>query len=55
MKKDLFTTLVPPAHLCPRATPVSLVTNQFDLSGNFSFTNGITPGELQRYFHFRTP
>jgi hypothetical protein len=39
----------------PLSNWVSLVTNQFDLSGNFSFTNGITPGELQRYFRFRTP
>jgi fibronectin-binding autotransporter adhesin len=34
---------------------VSLVTNQFDSSGNFSFTNPIAPGERQRFFRIRTP
>jgi hypothetical protein len=39
----------------PLSIWVSLVTNQFDLSGNFSFTNGIAPGEPQRYFSLRVP
>jgi T5SS/PEP-CTERM-associated repeat protein len=39
----------------PLSNWVSLVTNQFDSSGNYLFTNPITPGELQRYFRIRTP
>jgi len=39
----------------PLSNWVSLVTNQFDSNGNFSFTNPIAPGELQRYFRIRTP
>jgi len=39
----------------PLSNWVSLVTNQFDSSGNFSFTNPIVPGEPQRYFRIRTP
>lgn len=33
----------------------SLGTNQFDASGHFSFTNGINPNELQRYFRHPIP
>jgi T5SS/PEP-CTERM-associated repeat protein len=33
----------------------SLFTNQFNAGGGFSFTNGIAPNELQRYFRIRTP
>ena len=33
----------------------SLATNQFTAGGGFTFTNGITPGEPQRYFRIRTP
>jgi len=33
----------------------SIATNQFDSSGNFSFTNAVSPGELQRFFRLRTP
>jgi len=32
----------------------SLLTNQFNASGAFSFTNPIAPGEPQRYFQIRT-
>jgi len=39
----------------PLSNWVSLVTNQFDSSGNFSFTNAVLPGEPQRYFRIRTP
>ena len=39
----------------PLSNWVSLVTNQFDSSGNFSFTNAIVPGIPQRYFRIRTP
>jgi len=39
----------------PSSNWVSIVTNQFDSGGNFSFTNGIAPSELQRYFRIRTP
>ena len=39
----------------PLTNWVSIATNLFDSSGNFSFTNGIAPGELQRYFRIRTP
>jgi T5SS/PEP-CTERM-associated repeat protein len=41
------------------ATPVSLwdvlFITQFDVNGEFSFTNGIAPGEFQRYFLLRVP
>jgi T5SS/PEP-CTERM-associated repeat protein len=33
----------------------SLVTNQFGAGGGFTFTNPITPGDLQRYFRLRVP
>ena len=33
----------------------SIATNPFDSSGNFSFTNAISPGEPQRFFRLRTP
>jgi hypothetical protein len=39
----------------PLSNWVSLATNQFDSSGNFSFTNPVASGELQRYFRIRTP
>jgi hypothetical protein len=39
----------------PSSNWVSLLTNQFGAGGGFSFTNGIAPGELQRYFRIRTP
>jgi T5SS/PEP-CTERM-associated repeat protein len=39
----------------PSSNWVSLVTNQFDSNGNFSFTNGIIASERQRYFRIRTP
>jgi hypothetical protein len=33
----------------------SIATNQFGASGEFSFTNGITPGTPQSFFRIRTP
>jgi len=39
----------------PASNWLSLVTNQFGAGGSFAFTNGIAPGELQRYFRLRTP
>ena len=39
----------------PASNWVSIVTNQFDAAGGFSFSNGITPGERQRCFRIRTP
>ena len=39
----------------PLSNWVSIVTNQFGSGGEFSFTNPIAPGELQRYFRIRTP
>ena len=33
--------------------PIS--SNLFNAGGNFLFTNGIAPDELQRYFRLRTP
>ena len=39
----------------PLSNWVSLVTNQFDSSGNFSFTNAIVPGIPQRFYRIRTP
>ena len=39
----------------PMSNWVSVATNQFDSSGNFSFTNGIAPGIPQRFFRIRTP
>jgi fibronectin-binding autotransporter adhesin len=39
----------------PLSSWVSIVTNQFAAGGGFSFTNGIPPGERQRYFRIRTP
>jgi hypothetical protein len=39
----------------PLSNWVSIVTNNFGSGGEFSFTNGISPGEPQRYFRIRTP
>jgi len=39
----------------PLTNWLSLLTNQFNASGAFSFTNPIAPGEPQRYFQIRTP
>jgi len=39
----------------PGSNWVSLVTNQFGAGGQFSFTNAIIPGELERYFRLRSP
>jgi hypothetical protein len=39
----------------PLSNWASLVTNLFDASGNFTFTNPIAPGELQRYFRICIP
>jgi T5SS/PEP-CTERM-associated repeat protein len=39
----------------PSSNWVSLVTNQFDSGGEFSFTNPVAPGDRQRYFRIRTP
>ncbi len=39
----------------PLSNWVSIVTNQFDSSGNYSFTNGITPIVPQRYYRLRVP
>jgi hypothetical protein len=39
----------------PVSNWLSLITNQFGVGGDFSFTNGIAPGEPQRYFRIRTP
>jgi hypothetical protein len=39
----------------PLSNWVSLVTNQFNGSGGFSFTNSIVPGIPQRFFQLRTP
>jgi len=39
----------------PLSNWLSIVTNQFDSGGGFSFTNGIPTGEPQRYFRIRTP
>jgi len=39
----------------PLSNWVSIATNQFGAGGNFSFTNGIAPGERQRYLRLRTP
>ena len=39
----------------PLSNWVSLVTNQFSASGQFTFTNGIAPTDPQRYFRLRTP
>jgi len=39
----------------PLSNWLSILTNQFDSGGGFSFTNGIAPGEPQRYFRIRTP
>jgi T5SS/PEP-CTERM-associated repeat protein len=39
----------------PLSNWVSIATNQFDSSGNFSFTRTIVPGERQRYFRIRIP
>jgi T5SS/PEP-CTERM-associated repeat protein len=39
----------------PMTDWLSLVTNQFDASGNFSITNPIASGELQSFFRIRTP
>ena len=37
----------------PLTNWVSLVTNNFNSSGNASFTNAIAPGEPQRYFRLQ--
>jgi T5SS/PEP-CTERM-associated repeat protein len=39
----------------PLSNWVSIATNLFDSSGNFSFTNAITPGIPQRFYRLRTP
>jgi hypothetical protein len=39
----------------PLSNWMSIATNQFGSGGEFSFTNGIPPGEPQRYFTIRTP
>jgi hypothetical protein len=39
----------------PLSNWVSIATNQFESSGNFSFTNAIIPNEPERYFQLRTP
>jgi len=39
----------------PLSNWVSLGTNLFDASGNFSITQAIASGEFQRYFRIRTP
>ena len=39
----------------PSSNWASLSTNQFGAGGGFSFTNGIAPGEPQRYFLIRAP
>ena len=39
----------------PSSNWVSLVTNQFSVDGSLILTNGIAPGERQRYFQLRTP
>lgn len=39
----------------PLSNWVSIATNQFDSSGNFSITRPIVPGDLQRYFRVRIP
>jgi T5SS/PEP-CTERM-associated repeat protein len=39
----------------PLSNWVSIATNPFNSGGGFSFTNGIAPGELQRYFRLRSP
>ena len=39
----------------PLSNWLSLVTNQFDATGNFLFTNPVIPSELQRYFRVTVP
>lgn len=39
----------------PAASWVSIATNQFNASGQFSFTNRIVPGIPQRFFRLRVP
>jgi hypothetical protein len=39
----------------PLSNWLSIATNPFGAGGEFSFTNGIVPGERQRYFRLRTP
>jgi len=39
----------------PLSNWVSIATNQFGSGGEFSFTNGIAPGDRQRFFRIRTP
>ena len=39
----------------PLSNWLSIVTNQFNPAGRFTFSNGITAGETQRFFRIRTP
>jgi hypothetical protein len=39
----------------PVSSWTSIVTNQFGVGGEFTFTNGITPGTPQRFYRIRTP
>jgi T5SS/PEP-CTERM-associated repeat protein len=41
--------------ITPLSNWVSIATNLFDSSGNFSFTNGIAPEIPQRFFRIRSP
>src|SRR6185369_10372538 len=48
-----YTVLTATNVALPLSNWVSIVTNQFGAGGEFSFTNGIPPGEPQRYFRLR--
>jgi T5SS/PEP-CTERM-associated repeat protein len=50
-----YTVLTATNVALPLSNWVSIVTNQFNAGGGFSFTNGIPPGEPQRFFLLRTP
>lgn len=50
-----YTVLTATNVTLPLSNWVSLITNQFGAGGAFSFTNGISPGDSQRFFWLRTP
>jgi len=51
----LYTVLTATNVTTPLSNWVSLDTNQFDTSGNFIFTNAISPAFPRRFFILRVP
>ena len=39
----------------PLASWEVVLTNTFDAGGNFSFTNAVDPGDLQRFYRIQLP